>query len=102
MLNEKKLSVNKSLLEEVVLLMVLVLSLIGMGVTDFSPLESYHYWILMILLFALGSFGLGWSRQEHHGRIVKALLVRQLIHWGAPLIHGVGSLSFAPHRAFEL
>ena len=85
MLNETLLQ-KKHLFEEFVLIMVLALSLVGMGITDFSPLESHHYWTLMIILFAFASIGLGWSREEYQGKRMKELVIRQFTHWGATLI----------------
>ena len=84
MVNETLLK-RKHIIEEVILFIVLILSLIGMGITDFSPLESHRYWLLMIILLAIASIGLGWSKEEYQGNIFK-LIVRQLIHWGATLI----------------
>lgn len=85
MVNEMLLK-RKRIIEEIVLFIVLAMSLIGMGITDFSPLESHKYWTLMIILLVFASIGLGWSREEYQGKIFKKLIVRQLIHWGATLI----------------
>ena len=85
MVNETLLK-RKHLLEEIVLFIVLALSLIGMGITDFSPLESHRYWTLMIILLAFASLCLGWSREEYQGNNFKKLIVGQLIHWSATLI----------------
>ena len=87
---DKTLLTNKHYIEEIVLFIVLVLSLIGMGITDFSPLESHRYWTLMIILFAFASIGLGWSREEYEGNIFKELIIRQCIHWGATLVTVAG------------
>ena len=80
---------NKQLLEEVILFIVFALSLIGMGITDFSPLESHRYWVLMIIFMAIASIGLGWSKADYQGNFVN-LAVRELIHWGATLITVLG------------
>ena len=80
---------SKPFIEEVILFIVFALSLIGMGITDFSPLDSHRYWVLMIILLAIASIGLGWSKEEDQGNIFK-LIVRQLIHWGATLLTVLG------------
>ena len=85
---------KKHYIEEIVLLSVLVLTLIGIGITDFSPLESHRYWTLMIILSAFASIGLGWSREEYEGKIIKDLIIRQSIHWGATLITVAGIYFF--------
>jgi hypothetical protein len=80
---------NKRFIEEVILFIVFALSLIGMGLTDFSPLESHRYWVVMIILLAIASIALGWSKEVDQGNIVK-LTIRQLIHWGATLLTVLG------------
>ena len=80
---------NKRFIEEVILFIVFALSLIGMGLTDFSPLESHRYWVVMIILLAIASIALGWSKEVDQGNIVK-LTIHQLIHWGATLITVLG------------
>ena len=79
------LSKNKHFMGEAILFITFVLSLIGMAITDFSPLESHRYWDFMIVFLAIASIGLGWS-QELYKETIFQLIVRQLIHWGATLI----------------
>lgn len=88
MINETLLK-RKHIIEEVILFFVFALSLIGMGITDFSPSESHRYWVLMIILLAIASIGLGWSKKDYQGKIFE-LAVRELIHWGATLITVLG------------
>ena len=88
MVNETLLTRNH-IIEEIILFVVFALSLIGMGITDFSPLDSHRYWVLMIIFLAVASIGLGWSKEEFQGKLFK-LIVRQLIHWGATLITVLG------------
>jgi hypothetical protein len=88
MVNETLLK-RKHIIEEVILFIVFALSLIGMAITDFSPLESHRYWVLMIILLAIASIGLGWSKGDYQGDFFQ-LTVRQLIHWGATLITVLG------------
>ncbi|MFK5947785.1 MAG: hypothetical protein QM500_03310 [Methylococcales bacterium] len=76
---------KKRYIEEIVLFIVLLLSLLGMGITDFSPLESHRYWSLMIIVFAIASIILGWARNEYKEDHFKKLIVWQAIHWGATL-----------------
>jgi len=71
---------QKRYIEEIILLLVLVLSLIGMGITDFSPLESHRYWTLMIIVFTFASIALGWAREEYQEKHFKELIARQIIY----------------------
>jgi len=85
-MNKASFLQKKSSIEEIVLFIVLVLSLVGMAITDFSPYESHRYWTLLIFLFAITSISFGWFRPEYQEKVFKELIVRQLIHWGATLI----------------
>jgi hypothetical protein len=70
-------------LEEVVLLTSVVLAVIGIGITELSPVRSYQYWLGMIVAFAIVSLALGWLKARRTGRDVKRLLGVQLLHWVA-------------------
>ena len=74
------------LIEELILLLVLLLTMLGMAITDFSPYKSHLYWTLLIILFSITSIGFGWFKPEYQGKVFKELIIRQLIHWGATLI----------------
>lgn len=80
---------NKHFIQEGILCLVFALSLVGMGITDFSPLESHRYWVTMIVLLGIAGIGLGWSRKDYQGNMIH-LVIRELIHWGATLITVLG------------
>lgn len=84
---------RKHFIEEAILFIVFAMALIGMGVTDFSPNDSHRYWAFMIFLLAIASIGLGWSKGDYQGKIIK-LIARQLNHWGATLITVLGVYIF--------
>jgi len=96
----RMLSKNKHFMGEAILFITFVLSLIGMAITDFSPLESHRYWDFMIVFLAIASIGLGWS-QELYKETIFQLIVRQLIHW-SNFDNRVWCLSFALYRTFKL
>jgi hypothetical protein len=89
-------------LEEAVLVASVVLAVIGIGITEFSPARSYRYWLGMIVAFAIVSLALGWLKARRVGRDPKRLLGVQLLHWVATwaavfalfLILGAGRLNF--------
>ena len=103
MFNKIFLYKNRNVIEGIVLIIALALALIGLAITDVSPTESHRYWVLMIILFAIASIGLGWSRDEYQGMIFKQLVIRQLIHWGATLatVSGVYFLLNAGRLNYE-
>ncbi|HEB89613.1 MAG TPA: hypothetical protein ENI85_08595 [Deltaproteobacteria bacterium] len=69
--------------EGIVLCLVLALSLFGIGITDYSPMKSRHYWAAMTLVLALSGIAIGGARAKRIGRPVGEYLVDQLVHWAA-------------------
>lgn len=88
-------------LDEAVLIIMLLLSVGGAVITDFSPQDAYLYWLTMIPLFGLAAIVAGWAQArvkgEVHGYPIGALLKIQALHWGGVLctVIGVFMLHFA-------
>lgn len=85
-MNNRLILKNKRFIEEAILFFEWCLTLVGMGITDFSPEKSHYYWTFLVFIFAIISIGLGWSREESLEKLFKRLVIRQLIHWGATLL----------------
>lgn len=68
--------------EEIGFAVLLVLSLGGMAVSDFSRDWGLGYWLVMVPLFAAASVYSGWTRARSRGEGVGAQLARQIVHWG--------------------
>ena len=73
-------------IEEGILILLLILSLVGIGITDFSPADGYGYWIIMVLLFGLLAMIIGWLQSKHRSDDFKIILREQSIHWTASLL----------------
>ena len=67
--------------EEGVLFVLLVLSGIGIAVSDFAPREAFWYWVAMAPFFWLGCVSVQWSRTKARGESRGRLIRRQLFHW---------------------
>ncbi|WP_031433966.1 hypothetical protein [Methylomarinum vadi] len=82
-INEKR----KFQIEEAVLILLLLLSLIGIGVTDFSPDDGYAYWLIMVVVFGLFAILIAWlqSKQQDVSYFAK-ILKEQFMHWSASLL----------------
>ncbi len=72
--------------EEGILIFLLFMSLIGIGITHFSPSDGYWYWLAMIVVFAISAILLGWVRCKQHGGDIKKLLLEQFFHWGSSML----------------
>jgi cation transport ATPase len=70
-------------IELAALLIAFILSVIGIGITDFRPMMSYRYWGAMTLILALIGIVMGWARQQRSGQPAREMLMTQLVHWGA-------------------
>ena len=85
--NQKKDSVSARKyhlsMEEVALFTVLTLSILGIGITNFKPLESYRYWGVMTVILAITAIVIGWARSKRMGKPVRKMFVVQVVHWTA-------------------
>lgn len=68
-------------LEEAVFILLIVLSLVGIAVTDFSQHDGYTYWAIMVLAFGGLAIFVSWlqakTSENDFGKIVK----EQGKHW---------------------
>lgn len=73
-------------LEQTIFIVMLLLSLIGIVVTDFSRHDGYGYWLFMVVVFGLLSILVSWLQSKtgeiEFGEIVK----EQASHWLLTLV----------------
>lgn len=73
-------------LEEILLILMLFFSILGVIITDFSPQEAYLYWLAMIPLFGVAAMIAGWAQARHQshaeGYSFRILFRIQSLHWG--------------------
>ncbi|MCZ6865703.1 MAG: hypothetical protein O7D98_08855 [Candidatus Dadabacteria bacterium] len=67
--------------EEAVLITLIVLSAIGIGFTNFRPLESFWFWVAMVPVFCATSLYIGWSKARKRGEGISRIIWVQLLHW---------------------
>lgn len=87
-------------IEEAILILLLILSLVGIGITDYSPADGYGYWLIMVIIFAIFAILIGWLQSKHRADDFKLILREQSIHWatsflavgGVFLIHQPGRI----------
>ena len=66
---------------EVIFVTLMVLSLIGVGITDFSPAHSYWYWFAMAPIFAISCLIIEWTHARSEGKSWMSILRTQLFTW---------------------
>jgi hypothetical protein len=84
---------------ETLLILLLILALVGVRITDYSPVDGYGYWMIMVFVFALFAIIIGWIQSRHRITDFKKILREQSIHWFTSLlmVEGVFSLQKSEH-----
>jgi hypothetical protein len=83
----EKSATKKSLLKrlfgfyEIILIVLILLSIIGIGITDFSPADGHLYWFAMVPVFAVACLVLEWSRARGKGQKWTTIVRTQLLLW---------------------
>ncbi len=77
---------RKFQVEEAILIFLLILSLAGVAITDFSPDDGYGYWIIMVFVFALFAILIAWLQSKHKPGAFAEIVKDQSLHWGTTLL----------------
>jgi hypothetical protein len=80
--------------EEIIFFGVIFLSLIGVGVTDYAPMQSWSYWLFMIAALATSAVVIEKILLHRKNVSFLELVGTQLMHWGAALVAVLLSFSF--------
>lgn len=81
-MNRKSLLSNHNLFT-----VLLILSLIGVAVSNISPTASHLYWVVMVVVFGITSIIANYNRAEDIDKTeLKKGLVIQLLHWLGSLV----------------
>jgi len=72
-------------MDKVIFVTLILLALLGMAITNFSPADAHIYWLVMTLIFALAAIITGWQRADDKQAKTK-LVTSQLFHWGSTLV----------------
>lgn len=67
--------------DEALFLTLIALSTIGIGITNFWPVESFWFWAAMVPVFGLTSIYLGWAKARRRGEGVARIIRIQALHW---------------------
>ncbi len=73
-------------IEEAILILLLILSLVGIGITDYSPADGYGYWLIMVVVFAVFAILIGWLQSKHRAEDFKLILREQSLHWSTSML----------------
>jgi hypothetical protein len=89
--------------EEAILILLLTLTLVGVWITDYSPVDGYGYWMIMVFVFALLAMTIAWQQSRHRMTDFKKIIREQSLHWFTSLlvVEGVFSLQKSEHLTQE-
>ena len=76
---------------------LVILSVGGVAIMDYSPRWGFYYWLLMAVVFGAVSIGLAWKRDHDLPGDQSDRVRKQALHWGT-LIIGI-LLIFLMHGA---
>ncbi|MFO0948424.1 MAG: hypothetical protein U1D30_21300 [Planctomycetota bacterium] len=65
----------------IIALVLCALGVVGLGLMDFSPNYSEHYWYFALPVFVLTSIYLGWESAKRRGENPRIEMRRQIFHW---------------------
>jgi hypothetical protein len=88
---------------EIIFVIFMVPSIVGIGITDFSPARSLWYWYAMAPIFAGGCLIIEWSRVRTEEKSWLSILRAQMLTWAGLLVavHVVFLLLHAGRLTFE-
>jgi hypothetical protein len=69
--------------EEILVAVLVILSIGGIAVTDFSTRNGFRYWLAMVPVFGGVSIFAGWSRARRRGEAPSRIVAEQVAHWAA-------------------
>lgn len=73
-------------------MLLILLSLGGIFITDFSPDDGYGYWLLMVFVFGLVSVFVSWLQTKRNDLDFGDIFKTQAMHWFHNII-AVGTAS---------
>jgi hypothetical protein len=63
------------------MILLVLLSIVGIGITDFAPLSSHWYWLAMVVITGIACVAMEWSRARETGRSIAAILKSEVVIW---------------------
>ncbi len=81
---------RKFQVEEAILILLLILSLAGVAITDYSPDDGYGYWLGMVFVFGMFAILIAWLQSKHKDGDFKAIVKHQSAHWATTLLVVIG------------
>lgn len=72
---------RKFQIEDGILIFLLILSITGVAITDYSTDDGYGYWIIMVFVFALFAIFIAWLQSKNNDGDFADIVKEQSLHW---------------------
>ena len=72
--------------EQVIFVILVVFTLAGVAVTNFSPALAHNYWLGVVVVFAIASIICELRHAKKENQEHKYKIIRQIIHWIGTLL----------------
>ncbi len=78
---------TKFQIEEAILIVLIILSVIGIAISDFSAHDGYMYWLALVFIFAGSAIGIAWLQSKQQETVDFSEIVKeQSLHWITTLL----------------
>lgn len=70
----------------VVMILLVLLVIVGIGITDYSPRLSHLYWLAMVLVTGISCNVIEWSRARKKGLSATTIVKKEVLIWLSVLV----------------
>ena len=70
----------------VIMILLVLLNIVGIGFTDFSPLLSHWYWLVMVIVTGIACLVMEWSRARKKGFSAATIVKKEVFIWLSVLV----------------
>jgi len=70
----------------VIMILLVLLAIVGIGITDFSPQLSHWYWLAMVVVIGIACIVMEWSRARKKGLSATTIVKKEVFIWLCVLV----------------
>ena len=72
--------------EGIIMILLVLLAIVGIGITDFSPQLSHWYWLAMVVITGIACIVMEWSRARKKGLSATTIVKKEVFIWLGVLV----------------
>jgi hypothetical protein len=70
----------------IIMILLVLLAIVGIGITDFSPQLSHWYWLAMVVITGIACIVMEWSRARKKGLSATTIVKKEVFIWLGVLV----------------